>query len=396
MLSILFTSASLLLLPFVSGNATSWAGVVAVLYLLAVISLGFYPMGMNQESMSNFFFFDGLNLPLVSLSFWICGLMVMASYKVLVNNESSNFFLFNLVSLSVILLICFFSSNMLIFYVFFELSVIPTMIMILVWGYQPERLQASLYFVIYTVSASLPLLISLGVLKFYNSSLFMPFLLWNSGIKLSVLWAWWLFTVMAFLIKLPLYGFHLWLPKAHVEAPVAGSMILAAVLLKLGGYGLIRLSCFFPELSLQMIPLISSVAMIGACASSFICLRQPDLKSMIAYSSVGHMGLMAVGILSCSLWGWFGALSVMVAHGLCSSGLFSMANMIYEYSGSRSLVMIKGLISIFPTMSVWWFFLCVANMSAPPSLNLFGEILLVGAVLKSSDFYSFFLLFQDF
>lgn len=156
---------------------------------------------------------------------------------------------------------------------------------------------------------------------------------------------------MAFLVKIPLYGIHLWLPKAHVEAPVAGSIILAAVLLKLGGYGIMRIVVVLDPLTKELAYPFIVLALWGVIITGTICLRQTDLKSLIAYSSVGHMGLVVAGILIQTPWGFAGALILMIAHGLTSSALFCLANTNYERTHTRTMVLTRGLQAVFPLIA---------------------------------------------
>nr|YP_008239001.1 NADH dehydrogenase subunit 4 [Pachygrapsus crassipes]AGO20489.1 NADH dehydrogenase subunit 4 [Pachygrapsus crassipes] len=327
----------------------------------------------------------GLGLDFVSyimiyLSVWIMFLIIIASERVKATDNFQAMFIMVNLFLLLSLLITFSSLNYLLFYISFEMSLIPTLILILGWGYQPERIQAGIYMLFYTLTLSLPLLGSLlflytkeGSLTFFLSS---PL---AGQDYLSVIW--YFSSVLAFLVKLPMYAFHLWLPKAHVEAPVAGSMILAGVLLKLGGYGLIRVLVLFQKVGLSFAWLWVSVSLLGGVMVSLLCLRQVDMKSLIAYSSVVHMSMVLSGLMVFSWWGLMGGIVVMVGHGLCSSGLFCLANMVYERVGSRSLLISKGLLSFMPSMGLWWFLLSVGNMAAPPTLNLFGEIsLIVGLV----------------
>nr|CDN85606.1 NADH dehydrogenase subunit 4 [Cherax destructor] len=326
---------------------------------------------------------DYLSYILIVLSVWIVMLMVYSSSSVKkTSNFSSGFLLVNL-GLLVVLVLTFSSVNYLMFYISFESSLIPMLVLILGWGYQPERIQAGVYMLFYTLFASLPLLVSLLSLYSLLGSLNMGLLAApNSGLSVNILW--YFCTVFAFMVKLPLFLFHLWLPKAHVEAPVSGSMILAGVLLKLGGYGLIRVLSMFSEVNKMFSWVWMSLGILGGVVISLMCLRQVDMKSLIAYSSVAHMGLVLGGLVSMSSWGLNGALVVMVGHGLCSSGLFCLANMVYERLGSRSLMISKGLLSFMPSMGFWWFLLVVGNMAAPPTLNLMGEISLIISVVSWS------------
>nr|YP_009306159.1 NADH dehydrogenase subunit 4 [Haliotis iris]AOP04365.1 NADH dehydrogenase subunit 4 [Haliotis iris] len=338
---------------------------------------------------------DGLSSSLVVLSWWISLLMLIASQGS-VKSGLNKYSLFSgcVCALNFILMVSFFCVDIVWFYVFFEASLIPTFILILGWGYQPERLQAGMYMMLYTITASLPLLV-LILYKFElcgtSSFLLKNFLCeyvgdgfvgWSGLVGSEVVFC---LGFGAFLVKLPMFSLHLWLPKAHVEAPVAGSMILAGVLLKLGGYGMIRVYGYFCLSSYSVFSdVILCLALWGGVVTGFICFRQVDLKSLIAYSSVGHMSLMLGGCLSNSSWGWQAALGMMLAHGLCSSGMFALANYNYEKTGTRSLVMSKGMLMISPYMSMWWFLFCVANMAGPPSINLLSEIMVFPSVLFKS------------
>nr|QNJ33898.1 NADH dehydrogenase subunit 4 [Alitta succinea] len=324
------------------------------------------------SSINNMCSLDHMSNMLIILTMWIMPLVITASQNILINKNEQGF-MTNIIALTMILIFAFLTSNLFSFYIMFEASLIPTLFIIMKWGYQPERLQAGLFLMLYTITASLPLLMAIAT-QFNNkiNNMFFPI---NSFSSYSM--TLWLVMNMAFMVKLPLFVFHLWLPKAHVEAPVAGSMILAAVLLKLGGYGMLRAMYLIPPIQHPMKFYIMSLTLWGGMITSLICVRQQDLKSLIAYSSVGHMSLVMAGVLSNTHWGLWGAIAMMIAHGLLSSALFASADMAYYYSNSRSLIMNKGMNIMIPTMSMMWFMMAAANMAAPPSCNLMAEIMLI-------------------
>nr|YP_010046642.1 NADH dehydrogenase subunit 4 [Aedes alboannulatus]QPJ78560.1 NADH dehydrogenase subunit 4 [Aedes alboannulatus]QPJ78573.1 NADH dehydrogenase subunit 4 [Aedes alboannulatus] len=330
---------------------------------------------------SYYFGMDMISYGLILLSFWICGLMLMASESIVRMNNHINLFLFMIIFLLLMLIFTFSSMSMFMFYLFFESSLIPTLFLILGWGYQPERLQAGIYLLFYTLLASLPLLIGIFFIKSENYSMNFVMLSYKNLYNLDFLY---LCMVFAFLVKMPMFLVHLWLPKAHVEAPVSGSMILAGVLLKLGGYGLLRVFCILQILGMKFNFIWISISLIGGVLVSLICLWQMDLKALIAYSSVAHMGIVLSGLMTMTYWGLNGSYTLMIAHGLCSSGLFCLANISYERMGSRSLLINKGMLNFMPSLSLWWFLLCSGNMAAPPTLNLLGEISLLNSIVSWS------------
>nr|ALO76771.1 NADH deshydrogenase subunit 4 [Sciobius sp. SCI01] len=334
---------------------------------------------------------DLLSFMMILLSFWICSLMILASEKLYKMNNYFNLFMFIIMILMVSLFLVFSSLNLFIFYLFFEISLIPTLILIMGWGYQPERISAGVYLLFYTLLVSLPMMVSLFYLYKKNGSL--EFYFFN--LKFSSLIMYYC-TNMVFFVKIPMFFLHLWLPKAHVEAPISGSMILAGVMLKLGGYGLLRMMKMFLKLGMKINFFIIMISLMGGVIVSFICIRQSDMKSLIAYSSVAHMGLALSGIMVLNLWGFWGAFSMMLAHGLCSSGLFCLANISYERVSSRSIYLNKGMINVSPSLSLWWFLLCSSNMAAPPSMNLVGEILIINSLVMYSSYLMLLLFILSF
>nr|URX53715.1 NADH dehydrogenase subunit 4 [Kalotermitidae sp. 2 AB-2022a] len=388
MLKFLFSFVFLIPLCFLEGG---WWLIHSLFFILSFLFLFIFPYFMGWDNLGYIFGCDCVSYGLILLSFWVCVLMIMASESVFRSFYYTSLFLFFVVILVIMLFCTFGSINLFSFYLFFESSLIPTVFLILGWGYQPERLQAGIYLLFYTLLASLPMLV--GIFYVYSilfSTCF--FLLAGNNFFGSFFY---FCMIFAFLVKMPMFLVHLWLPKAHVEAPVSGSMILAGVLLKLGGYGLLRV---FPILvnffSLGFIWI--SISLVGGFLVSLICMRQTDLSSLIAYSSVAHMGIVIGGIMTMNYWGFCGSFTLMIAHGLCSSGLFCLANISYERLGSRSLLISRGLLNLMPSMSFWWFILSACNMAAPPSLNLLGELSLLNSLISWSWVSMLLLIFLSF
>nr|YP_010329832.1 NADH dehydrogenase subunit 4 [Trabala vishnou]AOV63370.1 NADH dehydrogenase subunit 4 [Trabala vishnou guttata]UNP54588.1 NADH dehydrogenase subunit 4 [Trabala vishnou] len=351
-----------------------------LLMLIMMLMMNMNITIMNFFNISYGYSLDIISLGLILLSIWICSLMIMASENLLKMKFYYNFFLFNIMFLLIMLFLTFSSMNLFMFYLFFEGSLIPTLMLIIGWGYQPERVQAGMYLLFYTLFASLPLLMGIFYLYLKVGSVYMYFLKFLN-LNYFLLY---LCMILAFLVKMPMYFVHLWLPKAHVEAPVSGSMILAGIMLKLGGYGLLRVLIFLQSINMKLNYLWLMISLVGGFYITLKCFTQVDIKSLIAYSSVAHMSLVIGGIMVMNYWGFLGAYLLMIGHGLCSSGMFCLANLNYERLGSRSMFINKGLMNFMPSMSLWWFLLLSSNMAAPPSLNLLGEISLINSLMSWS------------
>nr|YP_010952614.1 NADH dehydrogenase subunit 4 [Sphingulus mus]WMQ52960.1 NADH dehydrogenase subunit 4 [Sphingulus mus] len=353
---------------------------VQMLLLLLMFLFMNLSLSLLINNLSYMFFCDFISFGLILLSIWICLLMIMSSENLLKVNYYVNFFLMNIMLLLILLFLTFSVMNLFLFYLFFEGSLIPTLLLIIGWGYQPERIQAGMYLMFYTLFASLPLLMGLFYIYSEINSMMIYFLkFFNMNFILL-----YVSMILAFLVKMPMYFVHLWLPKAHVEAPVSGSMILAGIMLKLGGYGLLRVLIFLQEVNMKFNYIWLVISLVGGFYISLKCFCQIDIKSLIAYSSVSHMSIVISGIMIMNYWGYFGSYIMMIGHGLCSSGMFCLANINYERLHSRSLFINKGMMNFMPSMSLWWFLLMSSNMSAPPSLNLLGEISLINSLVSWS------------
>uniref|UniRef100_T1E5V7 NADH-ubiquinone oxidoreductase chain 4 n=2 Tax=Crotalus horridus TaxID=35024 RepID=T1E5V7_CROHD len=326
---------------------------------------------------------DPISAPLISLSYWLLPLMTIASQHTMTKEplQRQRTFLATLTLLQLFISMTFMASNLTLMYIMFEATLIPTLIIITRWGQQTERLTAGTYFILYTLTTSLPLLM---VIILINNSTNTPTLFlqllcppnqWTSLLL-------WLASLTAFLAKMPIYGLHLWLPKAHVEAPIAGSMVLAAILLKLGGYGIIRLMQVFPTTKTDLFLPFIILALWGAILANLTCLQQTDLKALIAYSSISHMGLVVAAIIIQTPWGLSGAMALMIAHGFTSSALFCLANTTYERTHTRILILTRGLHNILPMATTWWLVTNLMNIAIPPSMNFTGELLIMSALFN--------------
>lgn len=332
---------------------------------------------------------DGFSLVLIQLTAFlmpVCFLLCWnESLKSDVKNYALAFFL-----LEFILFVVFCSLDLLVFYVFFEAVLIPMFLVIGFYGSRERRIRSSYLLFFYTLISSIVMFIAILFLFFkFGSSDYLIL----RAVQLDTLSEkfCWIAFFLSFAVKMPLVPFHIWLPEAHAEAPTSGSVILAGILLKLGGFGFLRYSIgLFPDSSAFFTPFVFIICILGVVYSSFTTIQQVDLKKIIAYSSVGHMGIVTIGIFSSMSQSIAGSIFLMVSHGIVSGALFLCIGFLYERHGTRVIKYFSGLLTTMPLFSVFFIIFTMANIGLPGTSSFIGEFLILVGCLAVNTWAAFF------
>lgn len=337
---------------------------------------------ISQFNINFYFGIDGISLFFIILTTFLIPICMLISYEIINKNIKEYFILYFL--LEFCLIISFSVLDILVFYIFFESVLIPMFLIIGIWGSRERKIKASYLFFMYTLAGSLFMFIAI-IHLFLTVGTTDYQILYYSDFAFSYEKLYFLAFFLTFAVKVPMLPFHVWLPEAHVEAPTAGSVLLAGILLKLGSYGMIRfLVPLFPKASLYFTPYVLVLCLISIIYASLTAIRQTDLKRIIAYASVAHMNFIVLGIFSLTIQGLEGSIIQMISHGLVSSGLFFSIGCLYDRYHTRFIDYYGGLAHTMPLFCIALFIYVLANMSIPGSSSFVGEILILTGVFEDN------------
>jgi NADH-quinone oxidoreductase subunit M len=333
---------------------------------------------------------DGISMLLVMLTTFLTVLCVLCSWESIEEKVKEYYVSFLLLETALIGALS--ALDLVLFYIFWELMLVPMYLLIGVWG-GPRRIYAAIKFFLFTMVGSVLMLLAIMVLYFHHGGetgryTFNVFELYRGN--LPVVMQYWLFAAFAlsFAIKVPMFPFHTWLPDAHTEAPTAGSVILAGVLLKMGVYGFLRFAMpLFPAAVVAATPLISWLAIIGIIYGAVMCIMQADLKRLIAYSSVSHLGYVMLGIFALNMQGLEGGIYQMLNHGISTGGLFLIVGMIYERRHTRMIADFGGLSKVMPRLAVFFMIVTLSSIALPGTNGFVGEFLILLGAFRSNILY---------